>query len=250
MTQAKTPTKRTAKAPSARAIPSQPAATETPAAVSAPIAAAPVEPAPVEAPVAPAPVVEAPAVAAAPVVPPKPAAAPAPKPAAAPVETAAFALPTFELPKFDLPAFDLPKVDLGALNQAQVPAAFRDFAEKAVAQAKANFEKLRDAAEEATDTIEDVCETARAGLSELNSRSIDAIKANSDAAYAHAKDLLAVKTVAEAIELQASFLRQQFEAVAAQAKGLQATATKLAGEAAQPTKDAFDKAIQALKPER
>ena len=41
----------------------------------------------------------------------------------------------FELPKFDLPKFDLPKLE--------VPAAFREIAEKGVAQAKDAYERVK-----------------------------------------------------------------------------------------------------------
>lgn len=212
MTQVKTPTRK----------PAAKAAATTPAAASAP-----------------APVVDTP-VAAAPVV-----AAPAPKaaaPKAAPAPAAGFEFPKFEMPKFEVPSFDI-----GALPAAEIPAVFRDFAEKAVAQAKVSFGKLKDAAEEATDAIEDSYETARAGLAELNGKSIDAVKANSDATYGFAKSLLAVKTFAEALELQSTFVRQQFEAISAQAKELQDVATKVATEASKPAKEALTKSFETLK---
>ena len=45
----------------------------------------------------------------------------------------------FEMPKFELPKFDMPKVEM--------PAAFREFAERGVAQAKDTYEKMKAAAE-------------------------------------------------------------------------------------------------------
>ena len=164
------------------------------------------------------------------------------------IEVPTFEMPKFDLPKFDLPKFDVPKFDLSALPQAEIPAVFRDFAEKAVAQAKTSFAKLKEAAEEATDAIEDTYETARAGLVEINGKSLDAVKANSDAAYGFAKSLLAVKTFAEAIELQSTFVRQQFEAISAQAKELQETAAKVAADSTKPAKDALAKSMESLKP--
>ena len=52
----------------------------------------------------------------------------------------------FEMPKFEMPKFDIPKVEM--------PAAFREFAERGVAQAKDTYEKMKAAAEEATDVLE------------------------------------------------------------------------------------------------
>ena len=184
---------------------------------------------------------------------------PAAKPAAAaksePVAKAApkaetavgFEFPKFEIPKFEMPKFDVANLDFSAMPQAEIPAVFREFAEKAVTQAKESFAKLKEAAEEATDAIEDTYETARAGLVELNGKSIDAVKANSDAAYGFAKSLLAVKTFAEAIELQSAFMRQQFEAISAQAKELQEVAGKVAADTAKPAKDVIAKTMQHLK---
>jgi hypothetical protein len=51
------------------------------------------------------------------------------------------------LGEFETPKFEMPKVD--------VPAAFREFAEKGVAQAKEGYEKIKAAAEESTAVLED-----------------------------------------------------------------------------------------------
>ena len=58
----------------------------------------------------------------------------------------------FEMPKFEMPKFDIPKVEM--------PAAFREFAERGVAQAKDTYEKMKAAAEEATDVLETTYSTA------------------------------------------------------------------------------------------
>ena len=58
------------------------------------------------------------------------------------------AAPTaFEMPKFELPNFEIPKME--------IPAAFRELAEKSVSQAKETYEKMKSAAEEATDVLEE-----------------------------------------------------------------------------------------------
>jgi len=231
-TQAKTPTKRTTKAASTAKpdeVTAAAPATEETATVSAEPVAEP----------APAPVVEAPVAAAS--------EAPSVASPFAAFEFPKFELPKFDLPNFELPKFDVPKFELPKLGDAEIPAVLRGLAEKAVTQAKANFEKMKVVAEEATDAIEDSYETARAGVIQYGNKTIDAAKANSDATLGHAKDLLGVKTFAEAIELQTSFVRQQYETLSAQAKELQEMATKLAGEAAKPVKDAIGKSIDALK---
>ncbi len=129
-----------------------------------------------------------------------------------------------------------------AMPNVEVPAAVREMAEKSVAQAKDAYEKMKSAAEEATDVLEDTYETTRKGVVTLNMKAIDTVKANSDATFAFARDLLAVKSLSEAIELQTAFTRKAFEAMTAQAKEFQELATKLATESSAPMKDAFQKA--------
>ena len=51
-----------------------------------------------------------------------------------------FEMPKFEMPKFEMPSFEMPKME--------VPAAFRELAEKSVAQAKEGYEKMKTAAED------------------------------------------------------------------------------------------------------
>jgi len=160
-------------------------------------------------------------------------------PAAEKVAASTFEFPKFEMPKFELPKFEMPT--------AEVPAAFRELAEKSVEQAKASYAKLKAAAEEATDLLEDTYETARAGALEYNAKSIEAVKTNADAAFGFAKEFFAVKTLAEAVELQTSFARKQFEAVTAQIKELQETAKKVATETSAPVKAATEKALKEFK---
>ena len=111
------------------------------------------------------------------------------KPAPAAEKVVPFDMPKFEIPKFEMPKFEFPKFDFAKVPQVEVPTVLRDLAEKGVAQAKANYEKAKAAAEEATDMFEDTYETARAGFVELNLKALDAAKANTDAAFAFAKDL-------------------------------------------------------------
>ena len=145
----------------------------------------------------------------------------------------------FEFPKFEMPKFEMPT--------AEVPAAFREMAEKSIEQAKAGYSKMKAAAEEATDLLEDTYETARAGAIEYNTKSLEAVKTNTEAAFSFAKELLAVKTVAEAVELQTAFARKQFETLTAQIKDLQATAKKVATETSAPIKAASEKAMKGFK---
>jgi len=139
------------------------------------------------------------------------------------------------------------EADKFAIANMEMPAAVREMAEKSVTQAKEAYDKMKTAAEEATDVLEDSYETARQNVVEFNKKAIDLTKENVDAAFDFCKDLLSVKSVAEAVELQTGFARKQFEAFSAQAKDLQELVTRAATDAAQPVKDAIEKTMKDIK---
>lgn len=118
----------------------------------------------------------------------------------------------------------------------------REMAEQSIATARQMYETARNAAEEATDMIEDTYEHARKSFTEMNLRLIDQAQANTDRVFAFAKEVAGAKTVSEAVELQTKFVREQFEAFAHQARELQETAAKLASETTGPMKDAWERA--------
>ena len=97
------------------------------------------------------------------------------------------------MPKFEMPKFDMPNME--------VPAAFREIAEKGVAQAKEGYEKMKTAAEDATEMLEDTYATASKGYSDYGLKLIETARANSNAAFDLFGELLSAKSVAEVVEL-------------------------------------------------
>lgn len=134
----------------------------------------------------------------------------------------------FEIPRFELPKFEIPKME--------VPAAFRELAEKSVSQAKDSWEKMKAATEEATDLIEDSYSTASKGCADYGLKLIEVSRANTNAAFDLASELLTVKSLSEAVELSTAHLRKQFDAMSAQTKELTALAQKVATETSEPLK--------------
>jgi phasin len=154
------------------------------------------------------------------------------KPKAVPATTEAA---KFEMPKFEMPKFEMPKME--------VPAAFREFAEKGLATAKENYEKMKTAAEEATETLEDSYATATKGCSGYGLKLIESARANSNAAYDLLGELMAAKSYSEVVELSTAYMRAQFETVTAQAKDLAECAQKVATDTAEPLKESFTSAF-------
>ncbi|WP_298820966.1 phasin [uncultured Roseibium sp.] len=140
-----------------------------------------------------------------------------------------------------------PDFEAFAMPNMEVPVAFREATEKGIENAREAYAKVKTAAEDATDLMEDTFETSRQGVVEFNHKAVDAAKANTDAAFTFVKDIMSAKTVAEAIELQSSFARQQFDAMSAQTKEMQDLATKLGTDVSAPVKEAFEKSFKELK---
>jgi phasin len=143
--------------------------------------------------------------------------------------------PQFGLPKMEFPKFEMPNVE--------VPAAFRDIAEKSIAAAKTNYEKMKTAAEEATDVLEDTFSTASKGMSEYSLKAVEAARTNTNAAFDFATSLLGVKSLSEMVELSTAHVRKQFETFSEQGKELTSLAQKVATNTAEPIKDSVTKAF-------
>jgi phasin len=144
--------------------------------------------------------------------------------------------PKFEIPRFDMPKFEMPKLE--------IPAAFREFAEKGVNQAKDNWEKMKAATEEATDLIEDSYSTASKGCADYGLKMIEAARANANAHFDFASQLMTVKSLSEAVELSTAHMRQQFEVLTGQTKELSALAQKIATETVEPLKESVTGAFK------
>ncbi|HZL39788.1 MAG TPA: phasin [Pseudolabrys sp.] len=155
-----------------------------------------------------------------------------PKSKPKPVVTGASA---FEMPKFEMPKFEIPKME--------VPAAFREIAEKGVAQAKENYDKMKSAAEEATQTLEDTYSTASKGCSDYGLKLIETTRANSNAAFDTFGQMLTAKSFAEVVELYTGYMRAQFDTMTAQAKELTDHAQRVATETAEPIKESLTNAF-------
>jgi phasin len=155
---------------------------------------------------------------------------------AKPASASAFEVPKFEMPKFEMPKFEMPKME--------VPAAFRDIAEKSVSQAKENYEKMKAAAEEATDVLEETYSTASKGAADYGLKVIETARSNANAAFDFASELLGVKSVSEVVELSTAHARKQFETLSTQTKELTSLAQKIATETAEPIKEGMNKAFK------
>ena len=119
----------------------------------------------------------------------------------------------------------------------------RQATETGLGESKATYARIKTAAEGATQSLEVSFAAARDGATAIGAKSVDALKANTEAGLNFFKSLAAAKSLTEAFELQTSFLRTQFETLSAQAKDLTALTQKVATDAVAPIKASAGKAF-------
>jgi phasin len=158
------------------------------------------------------------------------------KPKAKPAATSYTDVPKFEMPRFEIPKFEMPAFE--------VPAAFREFAEKGVTQAKDNWEKMKAVTEEASDLIEDSYTTATKGSADYGLKLIEIARGNVNAHFDFTSELLATKSLSEAVELSTAYARKQFDAFNAQGKELANLAQKVSTETFEPIKEGMTSAFK------
>jgi len=115
----------------------------------------------------------------------------------------------------------------------------RALAEKTLEQARTQYATIKKAAEDATGTVESTFGAFNSGLIALNTQALEALRANANATFDHFAKLQGVKSLAEAVELNAAHARAQMETITAQAKQLQTLAQKAANDTVAPVKAAI-----------
>lgn len=136
---------------------------------------------------------------------------------------------------------------IASIDPSKFSESFREFAEKGAVQTKEAYAKMKEAAEDATKTVEATLESAQAGSVELGLKAIEALRTNAENSLSHMEALLGVKSVSELFELQTAFLRKQAEVAVEQAKTLQETSKKVAEKVTAPGKSAAEKAMKSFK---
>ena len=141
------------------------------------------------------------------------------------------AVPGFK-PEF--PFMDVPKFEK---TSSEATAAFREIAEKGIVQAKDTYAKMKTAAEEATGMLEHTYANASKGAADYGLKVIEAARANSNAAFDFATELLGARTMAQMVEISTAHTRKQIESITEQARELSALAQKVATTTAEPIKE-------------
>jgi phasin len=113
-------------------------------------------------------------------------------------------------------------------EQFQIPPEMRAMAEKSVEQAKQAVEGFISAAHRTVSTFEGQAETARKGAKDVSAKAMDFAGKNITSSFDFAQKLVRAKDIQEMLELQATYVRTQMQALADQAKELGQTTSKVA----------------------
>ncbi len=128
--------------------------------------------------------------------------------------------------------------DMLGASGSQAPELFRAIAQTSTEQAREAYARVKSTAEGANDVLEETFENTRDGVLDAQHKALDVARDNVEATFDLAKKLLAVTSLADAVQIQTGFVRDRFEAYIDYTKGIQATATKLVQDATEPTKTA------------
>jgi len=127
------------------------------------------------------------------------------------------------------------------------PEAARELAEQTVAQTREAYERSKDAVEAALETIERSYDALGQGAAALNRKIIEIAQRNLNSGFDLAKSLATAKTLAEMVELRATYWRKQFSALAAQAEEVRALYTTVAAEMTEPIKAHVTRSLDELR---
>jgi phasin len=134
-----------------------------------------------------------------------------------------------------------------AMDAAPFADQFRSFAEQGLAKSKEAYDSMKSSMEDAQKTIETTVETAQAQNAKLSMAAINAMRANTEAGFAHLEKLVGVKSLAEAFEIQSAFVRKQAEMAVDQAKEMQTASKEAVDALSAPVKAATEKAMASVK---
>ena len=106
-----------------------------------------------------------------------------------------------------------------ATNQTpsfEIPAEMRDFAERSVEQARKAMDGFIGAAQRTVDTLEGSANTVQASAKDMTRKTFAYAEQNIQAAFDLAQRMVRAKDLQEAMQVQADFVRSQFEAMQTQ----------------------------------
>ncbi len=129
----------------------------------------------------------------------------------------------------------------------EMPVDVREFAEKSVDQAQVVYGQFRDATQETVDLLDVTATAVKDGAATLQLKAIDMAQANMIAGFDFARKFATAKDFKEVVDLQATFVREQFASLTEQTTELGGLAAKTVETASKPIKDGMTKSFDQAK---
>jgi len=123
---------------------------------------------------------------------------------------------------------------------AKIDSQMRDAAESAIAEGRKSFETAKIKAQGLTSALEASAETLSKGITDLNAKSILALKANVETGFEHIKAVIGAKTMLDAWKLHTDLSAKHLAMLNEQARDLAAAASKFTSESVQPLKTSIE----------
>lgn len=130
---------------------------------------------------------------------------------------------------------------------ANVPESVRVLAEKTVTQTREAFERGKDSLEDSIGAMERSLDAAGQGATAFNRKVVELAQRNLTSGFDLAKNLASAKNLAEIVELQSAFIRNQFEVFSTQAGEIQTLTTKIAADTSEPIKDQVTRTMETVR---
>jgi phasin len=121
--------------------------------------------------------------------------------------------------------------------QFEIPNEMRAVAERTVDQAKAAFQQLMQAAQDAVSNLERG-EKGQVGALDISKKTISFAERNVLSAFELAQNIVQTKDIQELVPMQTEFLRSQMRALGEQVKDLSETVSKAASDGKKTSKTA------------
>ncbi len=138
--------------------------------------------------------------------------------------------------------------EFGNLNlDTNVPESVRALAEKTVTQTREAYERGKDSLEDSIGAMERSLDAAGQGATAFNRKVVELAQRNLTSGFDLAKNLAAAKNLAEIVELQSAFIRDQFEVFASQAGEIRTLTTKIAADTTEPLKDQVTRSLDTAR---
>ena len=156
-------------------------------------------------------------------------------------KTAAGKAPSSEI--IDIPAaFEAFRKPAEAVGE-EWPKTLRTLAATGLDQTRDTYRRMRRSAERLGEGFEDGAKTAQTGLQEFQIRGFDAVRSQTDATLGFMTAMTEVRSLSDAIELNASYARRRYEDASTQAKTLAAVANRTIAETGETVRKAMTESL-------